>query len=110
MSGSCEAKVDHFTAVHVVLGNEACDLDSAVSALSMALQLHKLNEVHEDSAPSYKAIYCYMNEFKLGRKSKQDEPCPGWSVNIREIAETISLDRVHHILHVKLQMKKLCAR
>ncbi|UYV65784.1 hypothetical protein LAZ67_3005448 [Cordylochernes scorpioides] len=64
-------------------------------------------------------------EFKRSRKSKQDEPRPGRPmdittpeivskihcivtedrrVKIREIAENIPLDMVHHDLHVKLQI------
>ncbi|UYV69520.1 hypothetical protein LAZ67_6003891 [Cordylochernes scorpioides] len=49
----------------------------------------------------------------------QDEPRPRWPMDvttpemmkIHEIAEItdISLDRVHHILHIKLLMKKLCS-
>ncbi|UYV80436.1 hypothetical protein LAZ67_19000187 [Cordylochernes scorpioides] len=90
----------------------------------------ELNEVCEDSALSFKTIYYWMDEFKRGRKPTQDETRPGRSmdvttpemvskthcivmedrrVKICEIAETsdILLDSVHHILHVKLQMKKL---
>lgn len=38
-------KLDSFTKVHVVLGNEACDLDSAVSAIVTAYLLHELQPV-----------------------------------------------------------------
>ncbi|XP_070393288.1 protein prune homolog 2-like isoform X2 [Dermacentor albipictus] len=38
-------KLDTFTKVHVVLGNEACDLDSAVSAIVTAYLLHELQPV-----------------------------------------------------------------
>ncbi|XP_049271601.1 uncharacterized protein LOC119394114 isoform X2 [Rhipicephalus sanguineus] len=38
-------KLDAFTKVHVVLGNEACDLDSAVSAIVTAYLLHELQPV-----------------------------------------------------------------
>jgi inorganic pyrophosphatase/exopolyphosphatase len=31
--------------IHVVIGNEACDLDSAVSALTYGYFLHKVNSV-----------------------------------------------------------------
>ena len=35
-----------FPLVHVVLGNEACDLDSAVSAIAYAYYLHEVILVH----------------------------------------------------------------
>ncbi|XP_077483981.1 uncharacterized protein LOC144094014 isoform X5 [Amblyomma americanum] len=38
-------KIDSFTKVHVVLGNESCDLDSAVSAIVTAYLLHELQPV-----------------------------------------------------------------
>uniref|UniRef100_A0A224YYL0 Exopolyphosphatase n=1 Tax=Rhipicephalus zambeziensis TaxID=60191 RepID=A0A224YYL0_9ACAR len=38
-------KLDAFTKVHVVMGNEACDLDSAVSAIVTAYLLHELQPV-----------------------------------------------------------------
>ncbi|KAH7945448.1 hypothetical protein HPB49_010948 [Dermacentor silvarum] len=38
-------KLDTFTKVHVVLGNEACDLDSAVAAIVTAYLLHELQPV-----------------------------------------------------------------
>uniref|UniRef100_G3MLY9 DHHA2 domain-containing protein n=1 Tax=Amblyomma maculatum TaxID=34609 RepID=G3MLY9_AMBMU len=38
-------KLDSFTKVHVVLGNESCDLDSAVSAIVTAYLLHELQPV-----------------------------------------------------------------
>lgn len=93
----------------------------------------ELDEVHGDSAPALKTIYFWINEFKRGRTSTKDEAHPGRPVEVttpemiekihgivmedrrmkvREIAEIvgISVDRVHNILHEKLQMKKLCAR
>ncbi|XP_023930608.1 protein prune homolog 2 [Lingula anatina] len=38
-----EGSVDHLTTVHVVLGNEACDLDSTVAALCYAFYLSKVS-------------------------------------------------------------------
>ncbi|XP_037279179.2 uncharacterized protein LOC119172245 isoform X2 [Rhipicephalus microplus] len=38
-------KLDAFTKVHVVLGNEACDLDSAVASIVTAYLLHELQPV-----------------------------------------------------------------
>ncbi|XP_049521685.1 histone-lysine N-methyltransferase SETMAR-like [Dermacentor silvarum] len=93
----------------------------------------KLSEVHGDSAPSLKTIYYWINEFKRGRTSTQDEARPGRPVEVttpemvlkihgivmedrrvkvREIADIvgISAERIHNILHEKLQMKKVCAR
>jgi [histone H3]-lysine36 N-dimethyltransferase SETMAR len=93
----------------------------------------ELEEVHGTNAPSFKTIYYWINEFKHGRTSTKDEARPGRPsdvtnpemiskihgivledrrVKVREIAETvgISTERVHNILHQKLEMKKLCAR
>jgi len=35
-------KLSQFSEVHVVLGNEACDLDSMVSSLVYALSIYKV--------------------------------------------------------------------
>ena len=93
----------------------------------------ELGEVHGDSAPSLKTIYFWINEFKRGRTRTEDEARSGRPVEVttpemiakihrivmddrrmkvRDIAEIvgISVDRVHNILHEKLEMKKLCAR
>jgi inorganic pyrophosphatase/exopolyphosphatase len=37
---SLQAELQRFTAVRIVMGNEACDLDSAISALVYAYLLH----------------------------------------------------------------------
>jgi histone-lysine N-methyltransferase SETMAR len=95
----------------------------------------ELDEVHGDSAPALKTIWhLFLDEcFKRGRISTQDEARSGrpfevtttdivekihgivmedHRVKVREIAEAVSIstERVHHILHEKLHMKKLCAR
>ena len=34
----------------------------------------ELDEVHGISAPSFKTVYIWVNEFKRGRRSTRDEP------------------------------------
>ena len=36
--------LSNFTTIHVVIGNEACDLDSTVSALVYAFYLNQVSE------------------------------------------------------------------
>jgi len=87
----------------------------------------ELDEVHGDSAPSYKTVCFWVNEFKRGRMSTNDEQrcgCPSEvttpeiiekihgivledrRVKVREIADIvrISNERVHNILHEHLAM------
>ena len=93
----------------------------------------ELDDVHAGSAPALKTIYFWINEFKRGRRSTEDESRSGHPIEVttqetidkvhdmvmedrrlkvRELANIvgISTERVHHILHEKLAMKKLCAR
>ena len=92
----------------------------------------EFDEVHGTSAPSFKTVYNWVNEFKRGRTSTRDEPRSGRPVEaatpesirkvhnmilndrrvkIREIVETIGISHgtVITILHEKLSMKKLSA-
>ncbi|XP_076963456.1 exopolyphosphatase PRUNE1-like isoform X1 [Callospermophilus lateralis] len=47
----CRAALQESRRLHVVLGNEACDLDSMVSALALAFYLTKTNEAEEVFIP-----------------------------------------------------------
>nr|XP_026259736.1 exopolyphosphatase PRUNE1 isoform X3 [Urocitellus parryii] len=47
----CRAALQESRHLHVVLGNEACDLDSMVSALALAFYLTKTNEAEEVFIP-----------------------------------------------------------
>ncbi|XP_039316068.1 exopolyphosphatase PRUNE1 isoform X1 [Saimiri boliviensis] len=47
----CRAALQESRPLHVVLGNEACDLDSMVSALALAFYLAKTNEAEEVFVP-----------------------------------------------------------
>ncbi|XP_055459639.1 exopolyphosphatase PRUNE1 isoform X1 [Psammomys obesus] len=47
----CRAALQESRPVHVVLGNEACDLDSMVSALALAFYLTKTSEAEEIFIP-----------------------------------------------------------
>lgn len=47
----CRAALQDSRPLHVVLGNEACDLDSAVSALALAFYLAKTTETEEVFVP-----------------------------------------------------------
>jgi hypothetical protein len=38
-----QANVDAYDTVHVVIGNESCDLDSVISAISYAFYLNKVS-------------------------------------------------------------------
>lgn len=92
----------------------------------------ELDEVHGTSAPSFKTVYNWVNEFKRGRISTSDAERPGRPieattpemmdkihdvvladrrVKVRELAETagISHGSVITILQEKLAMKKLSA-
>ncbi|XP_035212046.1 uncharacterized protein LOC118186127 [Stegodyphus dumicola] len=92
-----------------------------------------LDAVYGDSSPSMATVKNWFNKFQRGRTSVFDEPCPGASktattednvtkahdlvladrqFKVRKIAETvgISKDRVGHILHEILGMRKLSAR
>lgn len=85
------------------------------------------------SSPSDRTVYNWYNEFKRGRTSTNDEHRSGRpkevttpemiekvhdivlndrKVKVREIVDilNISYERVHHILHEHLHMKKLSAR
>ena len=93
----------------------------------------RLDAVYGDSSPSMATVKNWFNEFQRGRTSFFDEPRPGAlktattednvtkihdlvladrRLKVREIAETvrISKDRVGHILHDILGMRKLSAR
>ena len=93
----------------------------------------ELDEVHGDSAPSYKTVCFWVNEFKRGRTSTNDEQRCGRPsevttpeiiekihgivledrrVKVREIADIVRISNewVHNILHEHLAMKKLSAR
>ena len=92
-----------------------------------------LDAVYGDSSPSMATAKNWFNEFQHGRMSAFDEPHPGApkmatmednvmkihdlvladrQLKEREIAETvgISKDRMGHILHEILDMRKLSAR
>ena len=93
----------------------------------------RLDAVYGDSSPSMATVKNWFNEFQRGRTSVFDEPRAGAPktattednmtkihdlvladrrLKVREIAETvgISKDRVGHILHEILGMRKLSAR
>jgi len=94
----------------------------------------RLDTMYGDSAPSMATVKNWFNEFQRGRTSVFDEPRPGTpktattedkvtkihdlvladrrSARLRELAERvgISKDRVGHILHEILGMRKLSAR
>jgi len=93
----------------------------------------RLDVVYGDSSPSMAAVKNWFNEFQRGRTSVFDEPRPGAPkttttennvtkihdlvladrrLKIREIAETVSMskDRVGHVLHEILGIRKLSAR
>lgn len=90
-------------------------------------------KVYGDSSPSFSTIKKWAAEYKRGRDSLDDDPREGRPksattpeivkkvhdmilddrrIKVREIAEAvgISKERVGHILHEELHMKKLCAR
>jgi len=90
----------------------------------------RLDAVYGDSSPSMATVKNSFNEFQRGRTSVFDEPRPGGPktattednvtqihdlvladrrLRIREIAETVGMskDRVDHILHEILGMRKL---
>jgi len=92
----------------------------------------RLDAVYGDSSPSMATVKNSFNEFQRGRTSVFDEPRPGGPktattednvtqihdlvladrrLRIREIAETVGMskDRVDHILHEILGMRKLGA-
>jgi DNA-binding Xre family transcriptional regulator len=93
----------------------------------------KFIKVYGDSYPLFSKIKKWDAEFKRGRTSLEDVPREGRPksvttpetieqvhdmllderrMKVREIAETIGIskERVGHILHEELDMKKLCAR
>jgi len=92
-----------------------------------------LDDVYGESSPSMATVKNWFNEFQRGRTSVFDEPRPGAPktataednvtkindlvladrrLKIREIDETVGMskDRVSHILHEILGMRKLSAR
>ena len=92
-----------------------------------------LEKNYGKSAPSKATICGWFNEFKQRRRDTSDATRSGRpieasipenikklhrivlndrKVKVRELADMlkISAERVHHILHEHLQMKKLCAR
>ena len=93
----------------------------------------KLDKYYGTSAPSNTTVKRWMQEFKFGRTSTNDEHRSGRpsdvttpemikkvlrlvtddrKLKVREIAKmvNISTERVHNILHNCLNMRKLCAR
>lgn len=93
----------------------------------------ELDHVHGTSAPVFATVYNWVNEFKRGRTSTQDEPRSGRPVEVttpemidkihdmvlndrrikvREIVEAtgVSQGTVFSILHEKLGVKKVSAR
>ena len=93
----------------------------------------RLDAVYHESSPSMATVKTWFNEFQHGRTSVFDEPRTGAPktattkenerkihglvladrrLEVREIANTvgISKDRVGHILHEVLRMRKLSAR
>lgn len=93
----------------------------------------ELDEVHGDSAPSFKTVCYWVNEFRGGRTSTSDEHRTGRSleastpemiekihdmvlddprVKVRELVEAtgISTGSVISILHEHLHLSKKCAR
>jgi len=92
-----------------------------------------LDAVYGDFSPSMATVKNWFNEYQRGRTSVFDEPRPGAPktattedkvtkihdlvladrrLKVRELAETIGIskDRVGHILHEILDMRKLSAR
>jgi len=93
----------------------------------------RLDAVYGDSSPSIATVKNWFNEFQGGRTSVFDEPLPGAPktatkednvtkihdlvladrrLKIRETAETVGMsrDRVGHILHEIMGMRKLSSR
>lgn len=93
----------------------------------------ELDEVHGISAQSFKTVYNWVNEFKRGRTSTNDEHRSGrpivvatpemidkihdivledHRVKVSEVADivNVSIEHIHNILHEQLHMKKLSAR
>lgn len=93
----------------------------------------ELNAVHGKSAPVFKTVYNWVNEFKRGRTSTKDEPRSGRPVEVttpemvnrihdmvlsdrrlkvRElvVATRVSKGTVISILHEKLGLRKISAR
>jgi histone-lysine N-methyltransferase SETMAR len=93
----------------------------------------KFIKVNWDLSPSFSTIKKWAAEFKRGHTSLEDDPREGrpesattpeiieqvhdmvlddWRMKLREIAETIGISKecVGYILHVELDMKKLCTR
>ncbi|XP_070855320.1 protein GVQW3-like [Drosophila suzukii] len=93
----------------------------------------RLDAVYGDSSPSMTTVKNWFNEFQRGRSSVFDEPRPGAPktvttednvtkihdlvladrrLKIREIPKTVGMskDRVNHILHEILGMRKLSPR
>jgi len=93
----------------------------------------RLDAVYGDSSPSMATVINWFNEFERGRTLVFDKPRPGAPktdttednvtkihhfvladrrLKIREIADTVGMskDRVGHILHDILGMRKLSAR
>lgn len=99
-----------------------------------AMEIHtEMVNVLGESAPSKTMVCKWAREFKHGRTSIEDDPrsgCPKSAttpeiiqkthdmvmndrrVKVREVSEAIGIskERVGHILHKELKMKKLCAR
>jgi len=94
---------------------------------------NSLDSVYGDSSPSAATVHNWVNEFARGRTSVFDEPRPGAPktavteeivgkihnlvledrrLKVRELAESvnISTERVFHVLHEILCMRKLSAR
>jgi histone-lysine N-methyltransferase SETMAR len=100
----------------------------------MPNEIHsKFIKVYGDSFRSFSIIKKWAAKFKRDRTSLEGDPCEGHPksatppkiieqvhdmvlddrrMKAREITETmgISKERVRHILHEELDMKKLCAR
>jgi hypothetical protein len=92
----------------------------------------KFIKVYGDYSPSFSTIKKWAAKFKRGCTSLEDDPCEGHPksatpeiieqvhdivlddrrIKVHEIAETIGIskERVGHILHEKLDKKKLCTR
>ena len=93
----------------------------------------KLDKYYGNSAPSNTTVKRWMQEFKFGRTSTNDEPRSGRpsdvttpemiakieklvtgdrKLKLRELADMVNIasERVYNILHNYLNMRKLCAR
>ncbi|XP_029174745.1 uncharacterized protein LOC114943323 [Nylanderia fulva] len=91
----------------------------------------KLDKYYGDSAPSISMVKKWFTEFRCGRTSTSDAERSGRPkevvtpeivnkihgmilddrrMKVCELAEAVSTERVHHILHEYLDMKKLSAR